>query len=120
MKQALKTRTFWLLTIVFTIQFMILNAVTFHVMPYLVHQGCSETFAALIATLVPLASIVGPLFFGWLGDVFDKKYVLANSFFVQAVGLFFFWHGNVVWEFFVFLICFGLGFGGYRCLGVLV
>jgi MFS family permease len=115
-KQALKTKAFWLLTIVFTIQFMILNAVTFHVMPYLVSQRFTEKFAALIATLVPLASIVGRLFFGWLGDVFDKKYVLATSFFLQAVGLFFFWRGNVVWEFLVFLICFGLGFGGVQVL----
>jgi sugar phosphate permease len=116
MKEALKTRTFWLLTVVFTIQFMILNAVTFHVMPYLVHQGCSEKFAALFATSVPLASIFGRLLFGWLGDFWDKKYVIATSFFLQAVGLFFFWHGNFAWQLVVFLICFGLGFGGVQVL----
>ena len=115
-KQALKTGTFWLLTIVFSIQFMILNAVTFHVMPYLVHQGFPENFAALIATLVPLTSIVGRLFFGWLGDVWDKKYVIAVSLFVQVVGLLFFWQGRFVWQFVVFLTCFGLGFGGVQVL----
>ncbi len=113
---ALRTRTFWLLAFAFAIQFLVLNAVTLHVMPYFTSVGLSEGLAALVAMFIPLSSIAGRLSFGWLGDILDKRHVLTLSFFLQAIGLVFFCYGRALWQFIVFLAFFGPAFGGALAL----
>ncbi len=115
--QALKTRAFWFLVLAFAIQFMVLNAVTLHVMPYFADLGFSEELAALVAMFIPLASVAGRLSLGWLGDVFDKRFVMATTFFLQALGLTFFcYDGRALWQFVIFLAFFSPAFGGALAL----
>ncbi len=113
---ALKTRTFWLVAFTFAIQYMVLNAVTLHVMPYFASLGLPEGLAAIVAMFIPLASIAGRLSFGWLGDVLDRRYALALGFLFQTAGLAFFCYGHVLWQFIAFLALFGPGFGGTMAL----
>ena len=111
-KQALRTRTFWLLSLSFAIRFMGVGAVILHVMPYLTSVGLASGSAVLVATFIPLLSIVGRLGFGWLGDVFSKKYVLALTAAFQTAGLLAFYYAPSLWALIIFLITFGLGYGG--------
>ncbi|MCL0074242.1 MFS transporter [Dehalococcoidia bacterium] len=111
-KQALKTRTFWLLSLSFSIRFMGVGAVILHVMPYLTSVGLASGSAVLVATFIPLLSIVGRLGFGWLGDVFAKRYVLALTAALQTTGLLAFYYAPSLWALVTFLITFGLGYGG--------
>ncbi len=114
--QALRTRTFWFLGLAFAIQFMVLNAVTLHVMPYFSDLGLSTKLAALVAMFIPLASVAGRLSFGWLGDLFDKRFILASALFLQALGLTFFCYGRALWQFIIFLTFFSPAFGGALAL----
>ncbi|MBT9163387.1 MAG: Oxalate:formate antiporter [Chloroflexi bacterium] len=111
-KQALRTRTFWLLSLSFAISFMGVGAVILHVMPYLTSVGLAPGSAVLVATLIPLLSIVGRLAFGWLGDVFSKRHVLALTATFQTIGLLAFYYAPAVWALVIFLITFGFGYGG--------
>ncbi|MCL0036212.1 MFS transporter [Dehalococcoidia bacterium] len=111
-KQALRTRTFWLLSLSFAIRFMGVGAVILHVMPYLTSLGLASGSAVLVATFIPLLSIVGRLGFGWLGDVFSKKYVLALTAAFQTAGLLAFYYAPSLWALIIFLITFGSGYGG--------
>jgi len=111
-KQALRTRTFWLLSLSFTISFIGVGAVILHVMPYLTSVGLASESAVLVATFIPLLSIVGRLGFGWLGDVFAKKHVLAITAAFQSIGLLAFYYAPSLWALIIFLITFGSGYGG--------
>ena len=110
--QALRTRAFWLLSMVLAIQSMGMNGVILHVMPYLSDVKLAKGSAALVATFIPLLSIVGRLGLGWLGDVFAKKHVLALALGFQTVGLLVFCYAPTLWSLIVFLITFSTGYGG--------
>ena len=87
-KKALKQRSLWTIGIADAIRIMIALAVITHIMPYLSSIGMSRAGAAWIATSVPLLSIIGRFGFGWLGDVFDKRHVLAAAYCLFGLGTF--------------------------------
>lgn len=110
--QALRTKAFWFLSSAFAIQFLVLNAITLHVIPHYASIGVPERLGAMVAMFIPISSILGRLSFGWLGDVFGRKYVLAIVFFLQAVGLTWFCFGRAFWQFMAFLLFYGPAYGG--------
>jgi len=112
LKDALKNRAFLYLNIVEAIRMMIVAAVIIHVMPYLSSLGLPRATAGLIAGAIPLSSIIGRFFFGWLGDFFDKKYVMAWTFCIISLGMLAFCYVQVLWVVFVFLLLFSPGYGG--------
>ena len=114
--QALRMRSFWYLNSIELIRMMTVMAVITHVMPYLSSLGISRSTGGLIAGAIPLFSIIGRLGFGWLGDVIDKRYVLALSFFLTSVGLLVFCYVQVIWIACVFLFLFSPGYGGAMVL----
>jgi MFS family permease len=109
---ALKTKTFWLLGFALTIQLMVFNAMIVHIMPYFASMGLPRGRAALVAMFIPLSSIVGRLSFGWLGDLFDKRYLLVMCFLFEIIGLAFLSYAEVLWHLITFLAFFGPALGG--------
>jgi len=119
-KEALKSRDFWRLSIAETIRMMVVMAVITHVMPYLSSLDISRSRAALVATSIPLLSIIGRLGFGWLGDIFDKRYVMAGAYSLAGVGILAFSYVQTTWLIFPFLIFFSLSFGAMGLRGSIV
>ena len=112
LKEAFKNRVFLYLNIVEAVRMMIVAAVVIHIMPYLSSLGLPRATAGLIAGAIPLSSIIGRFFFGWLGDAFDKKYVMAWTFCIISLGMLAFCYVQVLWVVFVFLLLFSPGYGG--------
>lgn len=112
LRQALKMRSFLYLNITEFIRFMALMAVFTHVMPYLASVGMPRPTAGLVAGALPLISIIGRFGLGWLGDVFDKRYVLATATGLISIGLLAFSSVQVGWAIVPFLLLFPLGHGG--------
>jgi len=119
-KGGLKSRVFWHLSIAEATRAMIAMAVITHVMPYLSSVGMSRADAALVATAIPLVSIIGRLGSGWLGDIFDKKYVLAGAYSLVGVGLLAFSCMQVPGLIIPFLILYPLSFGANVTRGSIV
>ncbi len=117
-KQALKSRTFWHITLALMCQFIILSAVITHVMPYLSSIGVTRAISGLVAAGIPLASIGGRLGLGWLGDKVDKRRVAAGAFAMMSLGLlcFGFISAGDIRLLVPFLILFGIGYGGNNTL----
>jgi len=115
-KEALKKKSFWYLNIAETIRFMALAAVVTHVMPYLSSVGISRASAGLVAGAIPLFSIIGRFGLGWLGDILDKRYVMAMAFLIMSLGMLAFGYVQVMWLLFVFLVLFSSGSGGSMVL----
>ena len=113
-KQVLKSSAFWHIAMGFMCHILVMNAVITHVMPYLSSIGFTRSFSSLVASAIPLASIVGRLSFGWLGDKFDKRRVTALGFVLASLGLLSFGYVATArtWMFVPFLVFVGLGYGG--------
>jgi len=113
-KQAFKMRAFWHLGIASAFQVAGMSAENLHIMPYLASLGADRSTAGVVAMLVPLVSLAARIPFGFLADIFVKKYVMAFSMSLLSIGLFFLWFidGSSFGLMALFAIFFGLGVGG--------
>jgi len=112
--EALKMRAFWHIGIASTVQVGAVMAVNTHVMPYLESIGIERTTAGTVAMFIPLTSLLARFPFGFLCDIFTKKYVMALALLLKCFGLILFWfigqgHLGLI---FAFVMFFGLGSGG--------
>jgi len=112
LKEALGKSTFWYLNIIEAIRMLTVSAVIIHVMPYLSSIGVPRATAGIIAGAIPLFSITGRFGFGWLGDVIDKRYVMAVTFGLISLGMLVFCNVRTVWFTIIFLLIFPPGYGG--------
>jgi len=112
LKEALKKRSFLYLCTAEAIRMIAVAAVIIHVMPYLSSVGVPRATAGLVAGAIPLFSIIGRFGFGWLGDVFDKKYVMVWTLFLMGLGMLAFCYVQVTCVVFLFLLLFAPGYGG--------
>ncbi|MFH0768132.1 MAG: MFS transporter [Chloroflexota bacterium] len=113
-KTALKTRAFWLLSLVSFFQQVGTSAVMVHIVPYLESVNVSTSIAASAVAGMTLCSLIGRLGFGFLGDFANKRYLIATALSLQALGTFIFSliTGEKAWLIIVFLLTFGPGYGG--------
>ena len=115
-RQILKKKSFLLVNLAEMIRLMALMAVVTHIMPYLSTMGVSRTSAGLAAAGIPLLSVTGRFGFGWLGDVFEKKYIIAICFGLMALGMLALCYIKLTGMIYVFLFFFSNGFGGMTSL----
>jgi len=117
-KQALRERSFWLLTVVFLLSFAPLNAVAIFLIPYLAdpieEQGLAlvGAVAGAAVTIMTLTSLVGRFGFGWLADFREPRYILIILLALQAAGLVVLAYVHSVWHLIPFFILFAPAYGG--------
>jgi sugar phosphate permease len=111
-RQALRTRSFWLLAAALVLTWVGSLAVIIHLIPYLDESaGFTEEGAALIAMGVPFGSLVGRLGFGWLADYFSKRSLMAAAWGLQGLGILIFAGVQSPWQAVLFLAAFAPAFG---------
>jgi len=115
-KDAIKDRMFLFLNLVEVMRFMTLSAVVLHIMPYLSSLGISRQVGGMVAAAIPLCSIIGRIGLGWLGDLFDKRIILAVGCGLMSLGMFSLCYAANQWSLYCFLIFFSPGFGGLTVL----
>ena len=91
---------------------MAVGAVITHIMPYLNLLQVPRSTAGLIAGAISVVSILGRFGFGWLADLFDKRYVAAVTCGLMSVGMFLLCYVDTGWIMLLFLLLFPIGFGG--------
>lgn len=110
--EIVRGRTLWLISLAEAIRWIILTAVVVHIMPYLNSIGMPRASAALVAAAIPLISLIGRFGFGWLGDIFDKRYLMAITYCLTGMGMLALSFASVSLAIFFFLIFFALALGG--------
>jgi MFS family permease len=110
--EILKKKSFLFVNLAEVIRLMALMAVVTHIMPYLSTMDISRMSSGLMAAGIPLLSIAGRFGFGWLGDIFEKKYVMAISFSLMALGMLALCHIQLTGMIYIFLFFFSNGYGG--------
>ena len=111
-REALATSSFWLLLIGASARSIGMTSVVLHEVAYLTDIGISVEAAAVALGMMVAISIPGRITFGWLGDRFDKRYVLMATYVLQAIGVFILANVKTIEQVYIFLVVFGLGYGG--------
>ena len=122
-RQAMKTRVFWIILLAVMPQFIVMPAVITHVMPYLSSIGITRTTSGLVATAIPLLSIGGRFGFGWFADRYVAKRMAAFALTILTLGLVCFEFVSLGWTWLLvpFLVLLGFGYGGINTMvGVLL
>ena len=112
LRQALKMRTFLYLNLVEALRMMTIIAVFTHIMPYLSSVGMPRTTAGMVAAAIPLIGIIGRFGFGWLGDIYDKKHMMAVTIGLIIFGMLALSFVHMRWMIIPFLILYSFGHGG--------
>ncbi len=114
-RQALKASAFWILSVSFAIRQMLSSAVAVHEVAFLVDRGYDlEEASALLGTTV-LSSVFGRLFWGWLGDRWDRRRVLVLCHTLLSFGVFIMASipdAQSPERVALFILVFGIGYGG--------
>jgi len=111
-KEALKTSAFWIYTVGMFFRMAVLNTIIIHQIPYLVDMGIEYQAAAAILGYTVLVSFFGRLGFGFLGDIVDKRLVIFGTCLLQTIGIFIFINASSLWILYVYVVVYGLGYGG--------
>ncbi|MDE0964995.1 MAG: MFS transporter [Candidatus Latescibacteria bacterium] len=87
-RQALRTPTFWFLSIGHSSALFVVGTVLVHQIPHMIeHVGLSPEVAAANVTLLLLFMIGGQLTGGWIGDRVNKRLVMVTCMWMHAVAL---------------------------------
>ena len=113
-KKVVKGSIFWHLGIASACHIFVVNAVITHVMTYLRTVGIERSLSSMVTSIIPIISIFGRLSFGWLGDRFDKRWVMATGYILLLASMLLFnaVASTGVWLIMPFMIFCGLGYGG--------
>lgn len=109
---ALKTKAFWILALVFGAQTMGVSGLIVHLIPYLQTIGFSSTEAASVLAIYTVLSVFGRLGGGWAMDYVDPRLILSGLLACMAVGILVLANLNSYWQIFPFALLYGTAFGG--------
>jgi MFS family permease len=88
LREALRTRAFWLLGVGHGVALLVVATVTVHLISHLADGvGLSLQRAAAMVALVTVMSAIGQLVGGPLGDRFDKRRIAVGAMLVHALAL---------------------------------
>jgi hypothetical protein len=90
----------------------LLGSIGLHQIPHLVSIGIGKEKAASILGLMILVSIPGRLVFGTLGDFLSRRLLLTAAMLNQAVGVQILSLATSVFHVYVFVLIYGLAYGG--------
>ena len=87
-RQAMGTKAFWILALVFATWSLVPPTITAHMIPYLQQEiGATPAIAALSLSGFAFISLFGRIPIGWLGDYVNLRYLLAILFVFMGLGL---------------------------------
>jgi len=112
-RQATKTKSFWLLFVVYVLVLIPIQIVMVHLKAYAVHFGVAEMTAAIALGLVGGASIVGRIVMGRVSDRIGRKASFIIVFLLMAVMMLWLLEARQPWQFYLFSAIFGFGYGGF-------
>ena len=112
LQHARRTRAFWNLPFIHFLGCMGHAIVIWHVVFFATEQGLSLAAAAWIVTIYTMASVSSRLFIPILADRWGAKATMILPYFLQGVTVIMLFWAQSAWEFYLFAVLFGIGFGG--------
>jgi len=113
LKQATRTRQFWLLFVMYGSFLFAFQMVMVHLKAYAIDFGIAEMTAATALGLVGGTSIAGRIVIGSLSDKIGRKACFFVAYLLMAVMMLWLLEARQPWQFYLFSIVFGFGQGSY-------
>jgi len=109
--QALRTRTFWLLTIAAALASATGVLATVYRLPFLIETGFTQDAITDVLSIAPLMGLAGILLFGYLGDRFPKRYLLAIAIVLQSASIIILMTAGNIVHLYLYTLVYGMGSG---------
>ncbi len=110
-REALKTPAFWILSFALALRLFVVGGMWVHMIPLLVFKGLEEQAAANAIGLLLIVSLAPRFFFGWLGDIWPKRYLLMLGCFLETGAVVILLMAQSLWQVYLFTILMALGYG---------
>jgi MFS family permease len=120
LREALRTRAFYLVLFVTASLFFIGAGVNFNLFPYLTDQGISPSAAVTVISTWSLVSAVGGLAMGVIAERVHVRIVMSGAIFLVGLGIFILSIADSLGTAYLFALVHGLTFGGIPMLQQLV
>lgn len=122
LREAVRTPTFWLIALGFTLPMFAGRAIMIHLVPVVTDSGVAPERAAAAYGMTAGLSVVGRLAFGAAADRFRKRRVFALCYLIQAVGISFLIGLETLGPIALlgFIVVFGCSYGGSISLAPLL
>ena len=126
LKEAIRTRTFWNMSIADMLFGAVFTTFNLQLILYLTKDTGNEVLATNVLSMYLLFMSFGTLLFGWLGDVLPFKRVIVSAYFLPALAILFLLLPPTPVFLYTFAILTGLAGGGRialipvalaRCMG---
>ncbi len=114
--QALKTRTFWMLSIFAAATFMVQAGVSLHQVPHYINQGLPGALAAITAGVYAFSQVPAGVIWAWLSQRAPVRVLLACAAFVAGCGAIATAASSTLMWALVASTILGLGIGGLHLL----
>jgi len=111
----LKTSTFWILTLSRCAFTLIIGGFNLHLINFLTDRGIELAVAASLMSMMVFFTIPSRFFFGLIADHLEEgrqKFLLTCAFLLMTIGITLFLLHPTTAMIYVFLIIWGLGYGG--------
>jgi OFA family oxalate/formate antiporter-like MFS transporter len=86
-KQALRTRAFWVLFSLYGMGIVVVGMIMIHIVPHLTDIGMPPTVAANVLGAIGVGSVIGRILAGVLADVYGARIVLVTLLIIKVVVL---------------------------------
>ena len=111
-REALRTSSFWFLTLSVTVRMLSSGALSLHLVPYFSDLDASAVGAAALAGVVGLMSVPGRFGLGMLSDYVNRRYLAAAALAVMAVSFVLIARATTIAEALPALIVYSVAQGG--------
>jgi len=110
--EALKTRSFWLLSLAHGGALLVVSSVSVHLIPHIVERlEFSVEMGATMVSLMMVMNIFGQVFGGALGDRINKRVGLTLCLLGHSGALFVLAFSSTIWQVALFAVIHGLSWG---------
>jgi MFS family permease len=120
LKEALHTRQFWLVFLIYFCFGIALLTIIVHMVPHATGIGISDMNAAIILSVIGGLSLIGRIA---MGGIADRLRVKASAIICLALltgSLIWLQFSDGLWKLYFFAVLFGFGYGGLSCLQSLI
>lgn len=111
--EALRTRQFWMLFLVFLFFLLSLGLVMLHIVPYAIDSGMTPVQAATLLTMIGIFGIGGRLVSGLVSDRLGIKPVIVFCLLALALGTAWIAFHKDAWTFYSFACIYGVVYSGF-------
>lgn len=116
LKDALRTRFFWLVYAALFLSSISVMTVSFHLVSFATDHYLSKAVAAFALGLTGAAGIVGRLSFGRFSETVGRKRGMVIAYAIQVLSLLLLFLAVRTWTLYLFALLFGLSSGGWAAL----